>query len=112
MREFSFLRKLIDEIQNEASRKALKKVSKVLIDVGVFCGFELERLEQDFKISSKGTLCEGADFEINEVQPYLHCKNCSQDFCPEYPLWIVCPRCAGLSFQVLRGDESKLSTIA
>ena len=63
-----------------AGRSADAKVSKITLVIGESSGVSGESIKMYFDQISKGSVCEGAEIEIESVAPMLRCKTCSRLF--------------------------------
>ena len=83
----------IIRIAEEHGRKArASKIEQIRIVVGENTGYINESINMYFDIISKGTLCEGASLEIENVKPKLRCTSCGTLF-ERLPRRFDCPSC-------------------
>jgi hydrogenase nickel incorporation protein HypA/HybF len=82
-----------------------------VVAVGDFAGVEVNALEFAFRVLSKSTPAEGAELVIERVGIFLRCCICECEYAAEIDD-LACPACGGKDFEVMRGRELVLRTIA
>ncbi len=83
----------IIRIATEHGRKArASKIKRIRLVVGERSGYISESVQMYFDIISKGTLCEGANLEMELVKPKLRCTACGILF-ERKPMSFDCPEC-------------------
>jgi len=83
----------IIKISVEHGQKArASKIDRIRLVVGERSGYISESIQMYFDIISKGTLCEGAELEIELVRPKLKCPSCNTLF-ERLPMRFDCPDC-------------------
>ena len=65
MHEYSIVQSLIDSCDEHAKKNSAKKVTKVVIKIGVLSGVEPHLLSEAFEAFKKDTICHEANLVIN-----------------------------------------------
>jgi len=107
MHEYSIVQNLLDQCEENAVANGAKKVTKVVVKIGVMSGVESQLLRTAFDTFKEETMCEEAEFIIN-IQPVIICCNeCDREsvldkneFC--------CPHCSSTSVTVIDGEDMYL----
>ena len=119
MHELSVASAILDTALRHA---AGQRVSCVEIRVGALRQVVPDSLRFYFEVTSRGTLCEGARLEIEEVAAAMHCPHCGQEWdpapdaehepgaAPRLPQF-RCPACEGAGAEVLAGEELLVESI-
>ena len=112
MHEYSIVQSLLDVIEDNAKKNSAKKVTKVVVKIGVLSGVEPHLLEIAFNTFKEKTICEDAEFIMN-IQPILaKCESCG--FINEYPknqIFFECQKCGGVELEVIDGEEMLLMSL-
>ena len=64
MHETHLIDPIIKGICEHTKKEGAKKVSHILLKVGMFTGVKEESFKETFSVLSQGTVCEGAKIEI------------------------------------------------
>lgn len=67
MHEFSLMADLIQKVESIARKSDAARVLSVRVKVGTLSGLSAEHLREHFLASTRGTVAEGADLEIDFV---------------------------------------------
>ena len=111
MHELSVALSLIDMANEEAGKHEGVRVNALLLKLGPLSGVVKEALTFSFEIACEGTALEGAQLVIEEVPVVVHCENCCADEQTASIQDLRCPRCGGLSTEVIRGRELELVSL-
>jgi hydrogenase nickel incorporation protein HypA/HybF len=87
-----------------------RPVSVVRLRVGRLRQVVPDSLAFYFEIVSRGTLCEGARLEQEQVPARLGCAPCEREWAIDLPHF-RCPRCGGAEVAVISGDELEVESI-
>jgi len=110
MHEFSIVQSLLGIIEGEVRKNNAKKVTKVVLSIGVLSGVEPHLLKVAFETFKEGTPAEDSELII-EIEPLkLKCKECGEESVKE-ELNLQCPRCGSLNTQVTGGEEMLLKSL-
>ncbi len=112
MHEVGIMESALALVARHAAGNAARRVSRVVLRIGALAGVEIESLRFAFDVVSRGTVAEGADFEIEEVPVAVYCHGCHEEFAVESGGFIfTCPTCGDLCGEIRRGRELELSRI-
>lgn len=87
-----------------------RRVKSVQMRVGTMRQVVPDSLEFYFDIVTRGTLCEGAELEQEQVAALLRCESCATEWRPELPTF-RCPGCGGGEVETLAGGEFDIESI-
>lgn len=112
MHEISIAGAIIDSVLDAANKNCAKKVEEVFIEVGELTALNPDQLEFIFQTITKGTVAEGAKYNILTVKPLVSCKSCSYGGPIEtyeklhffLPI-IKCPKCGNPDVEIVAGRE-------
>jgi hydrogenase nickel incorporation protein HypA/HybF len=112
MHELGIMESALASVQRHAAGNEDRRVSRVVLRIGALAGVEIESLRFAFDVISRGTVAEGAVFEIEQVPVEGYCLSCEQEFAVETGGFIfTCPTCGDLCGEIRRGRELELSRI-
>ncbi|MEI8037048.1 MAG: hydrogenase maturation nickel metallochaperone HypA [Verrucomicrobiota bacterium] len=112
MHELGIMEGTLALVQRHAQDHQARRVTRVVVRIGALAGVEPESLRFAFDVVSRGTLAEGATFEIEAVPVVIYCAGCQQEFAGETDGFIfTCPTCGDLCGEIRRGRELELSRI-
>ena len=99
-------------VERHAAGREGRHVTRVVLRIGALAGIDPEAMRFAFEVVSKGTVADGADFEIEDVPVVAYCLACEREFPGNSDDFIfTCPACGDLSGEVRRGRELELSRI-
>ncbi|MDD2448703.1 MAG: hydrogenase/urease nickel incorporation protein HypA [Sulfurimonas sp.] len=107
MHEYSIVQSLLDSCEENAIKNNAKKVTKVVIKIGVMSGVEPELLRTAFETFKEKTLCEEAEFVINMQQIIVKCNSCLVESTIE-GIEYYCPACQSPDLDILDGEDMYL----
>ena len=110
MHELTIARSLIELASEHAERKHADRVTRINIRLGVASGL-LRPLYFCFATASRGTRCDGAILEIEEVPLTVMCPTCDEIKTPGTRYSFRCPDCGSPTPEVVTGREMQLVTI-
>ena len=110
MHEMGIMTGVLDSVNAAASQANATKVTKITLSIGEMTEVIQDALEFAFEVMSEGTLCEGADLEVNVVTPRSLCLDCGQEFDHDR-FHRVCLHCGSYSTQLVRGRELDIDSI-
>ena len=112
MHEVGIIESALALVARHAAGHEHRRVSRVVLRIGALAGVEIESLRFAFDVVSRGTVAEGADFEIEEVPVAVYCHGCQEEFAVETGGFIfTCPICGDFCGEIRRGRELELSRI-
>lgn len=92
MHEYPITEQIIKIAEKHCREAGAERVTKVSLVVGDYSGLVRESIHMYFDIISEGTLCQGADIEMERVKPKLKCPSCGELF-ERAPMSFACPKC-------------------
>jgi hydrogenase nickel incorporation protein HypA/HybF len=110
--EISIAGAIIDSVLDSAKKNDAKKVEEIFIEVGEFTALNPVQLKFIFETITKGTVAEGAKYDIQVVKPLISCRKCSYRGAIEFfeklhfflPV-IKCPDCGDTDVDIIAGRE-------
>jgi len=112
MHELGIMESALAAVKRHADGNNARQVNRIVLRIGALAGVEIESLRFAFDVVSRGTIAEGADFEIEEVPVEVYCHGCHVEFAVESGGFIfTCPNCGDLCGEIRRGRELELSRI-
>ncbi len=110
MHEYSIVQSLIDSCEEHAVKNKAKKVTKVIIKVGVLSGVEIDLLQSAFDTFKEKTICDGCEFIINPQKVIILCKSCDKESTLEKNEFL-CLHCSSNNIKVLDGEDMYLMSL-
>ncbi|VVB96356.1 putative hydrogenase nickel incorporation protein HypA [uncultured archaeon] len=112
MHEISIAGAIIDSVLDAANKNGAKKVNEVFLEIGELTALNPDQLKFIFKTITKGTVAEGARYDIAVIKPSITCKKCSYNGPIEFfeklhfflPV-IKCPDCGKEDVDIIAGRE-------
>ncbi len=108
MHELGLTQSIVDLAIEHASRENASQILSIAVDIGKISGVIPEAVEFAFDVCSKGTIAEGACLEIHHIPGRGHCLECNEYADIDAPTH-VCPKCGGLSLEIIQGQEMKFT---
>jgi hydrogenase nickel incorporation protein HypA/HybF len=109
--ELSVATSLVELACDHAARQGASRVSRVVVRIGVL-QHVARSLYFCFGTVARGTACEGAELEIEEVGLTVECPSCREEKRPRGLYSFRCPDCGAPTPRVLTGRELQLVAIA
>lgn len=107
MHELTLARNLIELACEHARAQGADRVKRIQVRLGVLSGM-LKPLYFCFGPAARGTLCEDALLEIEEVPLTVECPNCRAVKVPHTRYSFRCPTCGSPTPKVVTGREMVL----
>lgn len=112
MHEISIAGAIIESVLDAARKNNAIRVEEVNIEIGELTALNPDQLQFIFKTISRGTVAEGAIYNIHIIKTLIDCRKCSYSghielyeqlhfFLPV----IKCPQCKGSDVDILSGRE-------
>jgi len=108
--EMALMGGVFEVITSTLAQYEVKKVNLVKLKIGKLTNAEPEALQMAFEAYAKGTICEGAQLQIELVPVKARCKSCQAEFDVD-ELAFVCPVCEGLGVEIIQGEELLLESL-
>lgn len=110
MHEMALSESIIQSIEAGASQHGYVKVSLVRIEVGPLAGVECEALRFCFDAAARGTIAEGAIFDILETGATAWCLLCGKSVTIKQR-FDPCPDCGSHQLQLQSGEELRIKEL-
>ena len=107
MHELTIAKSLIDLACKHASEQGANGVTRRHVRLGTM-SVVLRSLYACFGPATRGTLCENATLEVDEVPLTVHCRHCNATKQPAGRFNFRCPDCGTPTHEVLTGREMQL----
>ncbi len=107
MHEYSIVQSLLDSCDENAKTNDAKKVTKVVVKIGVMSGVEPDLLQTAFDTFKEETICHEAEFIINMQPILIKCHKCNEESTLEKNEY-SCPKCQSVELDVIDGEEMYL----
>ena len=103
MHELGITRNIVSIVEEAAKGR---RVQRVTLDVGQFCGVAPDAILFCFDIVAKGTLLDGARLDIQKIAGRARCRSCGEAF-DTATLYQACA-CGSRAIERLAGEELKI----
>lgn len=110
MHELALARSLIEMVDDYALAQGARRVTRIRVRLGVLSALT-RALYVSFHAASRGTSCEGAVLDIEEVPLTVYCRVCDGVKTPSGPYNFRCPDCGRATPEVVTGREMQLVSI-
>ena len=110
MHELALARSLIEMVDEYTHAHGARRVARVQVRLGVQSALT-RALHVSFRAASRGTSCEGAILDIEEVPLTVYCRYCDDVKAPSGPYNFRCPVCGHATPKVVTGREMQLVSI-
>ena len=104
MHEYSIVQSLLDSCEENAKANNAKKVSKVVVKIGVLSGVEPDLLQIAFDTFKEKTMCEDAEFIMNIQPVVIKWEKCGEGSTLEKHHY-NCPKCEAIEINILDGED-------
>ena len=108
MHEFSLVQALLARAEEEALSRGASAVHAVRVRLGAQSGVEQSLFTSAYEVCRLGTLCEGAELEIESVPARWACRLCGREVAQGEVL--ACDVC-GAPARLVGGDELILERV-
>ncbi len=110
MHELSVARSLMDLVEDHVRRNGARRVTRIVVVVGVLSGVEPELLRRAFEVIREGTVADSATLVIEMENLSIRCANCGA-FEEKEELSVLCSRCGSPNTEVVRGEDLLLRSL-
>lgn len=110
MHEMSLAEGVLQLIEDAASREGFARVRTIWVEIGRLSGVEPEALAFCFDAVTRGSIAEGAQFEIVHVPGSGHCLECGCDT-ELQAVYDACSHCGAVPVQVTGGTEMRVKEL-
>ncbi|KLE04196.1 hydrogenase/urease nickel incorporation protein HypA [Aliarcobacter butzleri] len=110
MHEYSIVQSLLESCEEHAKSNDAKKVTKVVVKIGILSGVEPELLKTAFDTFKEQTVCHDAQFLINHQKIEILCQDCNTKSTLEKHEF-SCPKCQSTNLTVTDGEDMYLMSL-
>ena len=110
MHEYSIVQALLNQCEEQAKKHNAKKITKVVVKIGVMSGVEPDLLQIAFDTFKENTICDGCEFIINIQKISIRCKKCGRESILE-EFEYCCPECKSIDVDVIDGEDMYLMSL-
>ena len=110
MHELALARSLIEMIDAYALEHQATRVSQIKVKLGTLSAIT-RALHVSFRAAARGTACEAAELEIEEIPLTVRCRFCDDVKTPSGRYNFRCPDCGHSTPEVVTGREMQLVSI-
>jgi len=110
MHEYSIVQALLNQCEEIAKENKATKINKVICKIGIMSGIETHLLKIAFDTFKEGTMCNQAEFIINEQKLKLRCRKCKDEYEIDEIIY-KCRSCGDLSMDIIDGEDMYLMSL-
>lgn len=110
MHEMSLSLSLVDLVSRHAAAEGARRVVSVGVEVGALGHVEPQALAFCLQSAARGTVAEGARFDIAVPPGRAWCFGCNGEV-PLAARGAPCPACGGFDLRIARGEELKVTSM-
>lgn len=110
MHELGIMTGVMESVQQAAQNAGAQRVTRITLEVGVMTEAVEDALRFAFEALSENTMCEGAEFEVNMIEPVSVCLECGKEFTHDR-FHVICPECGSGFTQLTAGKELRIESI-
>ncbi len=110
MHELALAGYLIEMVDDYAAQNGATRVKRISVRLGELSGMT-RALYFCFPSAAKGTFCEGAVLDVEEVPLRVFCKTCESVKTPSGRYNFRCPDCGMPTPEVVSGRETELVSV-
>lgn len=112
MHEMSIALAVIGQVEEAAERAGdITAVRSVRLQVGELAGVVPDALSFCFELACAGTVLEGAELVTDAVPGRARCAPCGDEWAVGMPPRLTCPRCGGVTTDLLSGRELQIVSV-
>jgi len=109
MHELALSQSIVDLVAAHAAREGLRKVTRVVVEIGAAAAVEPQALCFCFDVVAENTAVQGAELAIETVALRARCERCGCAFSPA-ALYDGCPDCGSFERVWLAGREMRVKS--
>lgn len=110
MHEYSIVQSLLDQCEEHAKVNNAKKITKVVLKIGILSGIEIDLLQTAFDTFKEETICHEANLIINLQKIVVECNECNETSTLEKHEFL-CPKCNSNNLIVVDGEDMYLMSL-
>jgi len=100
----------MDLVENWVRREGARRVTRIVVTVGVLSGVEPDLLRRAFEVIKEGTVADSADLIIEIERLGVRCRDCGAFSEKEEPD-VLCGRCGSPNTEVVCGENLLLRSL-
>lgn len=102
---------LLEGIESTAAEQGIDRVYRVHVRIGALSGIVRDALLFSWDVVTAQTICEGSELRVEEIPLVIYCPHCAGERAPLPGTGLLCPQCAAVSPQIVRGREMDLVSV-
>ncbi len=106
MHELSLTQEIVDYVEHRARPQS---VIRVVLEIGVLSGVEVDAVRFCFEVCRQGTLLEGAELTVIEVPGRGRCLDCGVE--RDLADFLTPCRCGAYPVECLSGEELRIKAM-
>ncbi|MDR0771442.1 MAG: hydrogenase maturation nickel metallochaperone HypA [Burkholderiales bacterium] len=110
MHEMSLAESMLDIVESTARKHHAQRVTSVQFELGALSHADREALAFAFDVVARGSIAEGARFEVIEVPGTAWCMLCSKTV-GLAKRGDACPECGHYQLTVTQGEAMRIASI-
>lgn len=110
MHEMSLCESIVQTLEEQARVQDYQQVQVVRLEIGALAGVEVEAMRFGFEVVTRGTLAEGAELDIIEVDGQAWCLPCGKSVSVKQR-FDACPDCGSYQLQITSGEELRIKEL-
>jgi hydrogenase nickel incorporation protein HypA/HybF len=110
MHDLDLARRIVRLALSEASSAGRSRVKTVRVRIGAWTCSDADHLRHSFEFASRGTPAEGAELQVELVQPSARCEDCGASFQPGKPT-LACAECGSPRVKLGQSREIELESV-
>ncbi len=110
MHELGIAQELLNVALDFAKQNNATQITLFSIETSQSADESQAALRQHLETLTRGTIAEGAQFEIIRAPEQFHCLKCGNEYAPDY-LGEACPKCGSARVLPIPRAEFKLASI-
>ena len=111
MHELSYIIDIVNTVSEEMENSKIKKVKKIIVDVGEMSGVVPYYLHKYYPEAVKGTKLNDTELETNMVEVLIKCEGCGNDYHPDKQNRYKCPKCGERKGSLLQGKGIQIKAL-
>ena len=112
MHEMSIISHALNSVEMAAGEHQLGRITQIVLEIGKIRAAVPALLKSAFEELSPGTIYEGAELIVEEIDVDLECRVCGRHIESEDSLLGGCPSCGSHRIKLLKGNECRIKSIS
>ena len=111
MHELSYIIDIVNTVQEEIENSEIKKIRKIIVDVGEMSGVVPYYLHKYYPEAVKDTKLKDTELETNMVEVKIECEGCGEQYHPDKENRYKCPKCGERRGKLLQGKGIQIKSL-